>query len=75
MGVIDFNHAREPLNKSGRIKLRLKMIKIKAWNARNSRAIAKFHNAEIDYFGLKLIGHDLFRGSLAAFRYFDESNV
>ncbi len=39
------------------------MIKIKAWNARNSSAIAKFHNAEIDYFGLKLIGHDLFRGS------------
>ena len=51
------------------------MIEIKAWNARNSRAIAKFHNAEIDYFGLKLIGHDLFRGSLAAFCYFDESNV
>ena len=41
------------------------MIKIKAWNARNSRAIAKFHNTEIDYFGLKLIGHDLFRGSLS----------
>ncbi len=57
------------------------MIKIKAWNARNatvsllalityipvgnSRAIAKFHNVEIDYFGLKLIGHDLFRGSVS----------
>jgi len=47
------------------------MIKIKAWNAHNSRAIAKFHNAEIDYFGLKLIGQDLFRGFLrtAARRY------
>ncbi len=44
------------------------MIEIKAWNARNSRAIAKFHNAEIDYFRLKLIGHDLFRGSLIGIR-------
>ncbi len=71
------------------------MIKIEAWNARNSMAIAKFHKAsaprlwlpaslyhlhpwrrahapyprpagndEIDYFGPKLIVHDLFRGSL-----------
>ena len=76
-----FDSLREPLNKSGRINLRFKMIKIKAWNARNSTAIAKFHkasaslltpltyirvgDAEIDYFGLKLIGHDLFRGFLS----------
>ena len=40
------------------------MIKVKAGNARNSRAIAKFSNAEIDYFGLKLIVHVLIRGSL-----------
>ena len=40
------------------------MIKIKVWNARNSMAIAKFHNTEIDYFGIKVIDRDLFRGSL-----------
>ena len=40
------------------------MIKVKAGNARNSRAIAKFSNAEIDYFALKLIVHVLIRGSL-----------
>jgi hypothetical protein len=40
------------------------MIKIKAANERNSRAIAKFSNAEIGYFGLKLIVHVLIRGSL-----------
>ena len=40
------------------------MIKIKAGNERNSRAIAKFANAEIGYFGLKLIVHVLIRGSL-----------
>jgi hypothetical protein len=32
------------------------MIKIKAGNERNSRAIAKFANAEIGYFGLKIRG-------------------
>ena len=42
------------------------MIKIKAWNASNSRAIAKFHNAEIDYFGHKMFVHDLIRGSLVS---------
>ena len=41
------------------------MIKIKAGNARNSRAIAKLPNAEVDYFKLKLIVHVLIRGSLA----------
>ena len=40
------------------------MIKIKAWNARNSHSIAKFHNAEIGHFKLKLICHVLIRGSL-----------
>ena len=54
----------ELLIKTGRYKLRFKMIKIKAGNARNSRAIAKLPNAEIDYFGLKLIVHVLIRGSL-----------
>ena len=43
------------------------MIKIKAGNERNSRAIAKFANAEIGYFGLKLIVHVLIRGSLGYF--------
>ena len=55
---------KEPLIKTGRIKLRRKMIKIKAGNARNSTAIAKFSNAEIDHFRLKLIVHVLIRGSL-----------
>jgi hypothetical protein len=41
------------------------MIKIKAGNARNSTAIAKFSNAEIDHFKLKLIVHVLIRGSLS----------
>ncbi len=45
------------------------MIKVKAGNARNSRAIAKpafifLGNADIGYFGLKLIAHVLIRGSL-----------
>jgi len=40
------------------------MIKIKAGNERNSRAIAKFANAEIGYFGLKLIVHVLIKDSL-----------
>ncbi len=45
------------------------MIKFKAHNARNSRAIAKpafvfLGNTGIDYFELRLIVHVLFRGSL-----------
>ncbi len=45
------------------------MVKFKARNARNSRAIAKpafifLGNAGIDYFGLKLSVHVLIRGSL-----------
>jgi len=41
------------------------MIEIKAQKASNSPAIAyrDVGNAEIDYFGLKLIGHDFCRGS------------
>ena len=45
----------------------IKMIKFKAWNARNSRAIAKFHNAEIGHFGHNAIIHELIRGSLSQF--------
>jgi hypothetical protein len=40
------------------------MIKFKAWNASNSRAIAKFHNAEIGHFGRNTFIHELIRGSL-----------
>jgi len=40
------------------------MIKIKARNAGNSKAIAKLRNAEIDYFEPRMIGHDLIIGSL-----------
>ena len=46
------------------------MIKIKAGNARNSRAIAKpafifLGNAEVGYFRLKMIVYVLIRGSLS----------
>ncbi len=40
------------------------MIKFKAWNAGNSKAIAKFHNAEIGYFGHNAFIHELIRGSI-----------
>ena len=40
------------------------MVKFKAWNASNSRAIAKFHNAEIGHFGHNMFIHELIRGSL-----------
>ena len=58
------------------------MIKIKAWNvsktqsnryahgASLSQAIAKFHKAEIDYFGHKMFDHDLTIGPLRASHYF-----
>ncbi len=55
---------KEPLHKSGRIKLGFKLIKIKARNASNSTAIAAFRNAEIDHFGPTLIAHGFCRGSL-----------
>ena len=44
------------------------MIKFKAWNASNSRAIAKFHNAEIGHFGHNPFIHELIRGSLEHLR-------
>ncbi len=56
-------NARESLAKSGRIILGCKMIKVKARNASNSRAIAKFRNAEINYFVPKMVVHDLVIGS------------
>jgi hypothetical protein len=55
---------REPLIKSGTNRLSVKMFWFKAWNARNSRAIAKFHNAETGHFNHKMSIHDLIRGSL-----------
>ena len=42
------------------------MVKFKAWNASNSRAIAKFHNAEIGHFGHNTFIHELIRGSLVS---------
>jgi hypothetical protein len=39
------------------------MIKIRAKISSNSRAIPGIFNADIDYSGLELISHDLFRGS------------
>ena len=60
------------------------MIKIKAWNASNSTAIAKFTklpllltpltyfhvgDAETDYFRHKMFVHDLIRGSLISAYY------
>ncbi len=41
------------------------MIKIKAGNVVNSRAIRKFSNADFDCLALKLIGYVLIRGSLS----------
>ncbi len=38
------------------------------WNVpvrRNSKALAKFRNAEINYFVPKMVVHDLIRGSLS----------
>ena len=40
------------------------MIKFKAWNASNSRAIAKFHNMGIGHFGHNAFIHELIRDSL-----------
>ncbi|MEE8365520.1 MAG: hypothetical protein V3R76_07030 [Gammaproteobacteria bacterium] len=49
------------------------MIKIKARNASNSKAIAKFRNAEIDYFVPKMVGDDLISGSpIIPKRFIDE---
>jgi hypothetical protein len=59
--------SREPLIKSGSNKLSVKMFWFKAWNARNSRAIAKFCNAETGRFNHKMSIHDLIRGSLKLF--------
>ena len=42
------------------------MNKVKAWNASNSRAITKFHYADIGYFELKMLIHELIRGTLRA---------
>jgi len=58
--------ARESLIKSGRIILGCKMIKVKARNASNSQAIAKFRNIGINYFVPKMVVHDLIRGSLGS---------
>jgi hypothetical protein len=56
---------REPLNKSGRIKLRVRVTKIKAKIRGNNRGIPGVSNADIDNSGFKLIRHDLFRGTLS----------
>jgi len=45
------------------------MIEFKAWNASNSKAIAKFHNAEIGHFGPNTFNHELIRGSLIELIY------
>jgi len=51
------------------------MIKFKAWNASNIRAIAKFYNTEIGHFGHNAFIHELIRGSLVkqATRTFHQS--
>ena len=51
------------------------MIKFKARNERNSRAIAKFRNAGIDYFRLKLMVHVLIRGSLLLDNKFQDFKI
>jgi lipopolysaccharide transport protein LptA len=44
---------KEPLIKSGSNRLLVKMPCFKAWNARNSRVIAKFHNVQAEHFNQK----------------------
>ncbi len=61
---IEFHYSKESLINSGWIGLWFKMIKFKAWNASNSRAIAKFHNMGIGHFGHNAFIHELIRGSL-----------
>ena len=50
------------------------MNKVKAWNASNSRAITKFHYADIGYFELKMLIHELIRGTLGylSTQHFDQ---
>jgi len=50
---------KEPLIKSGSNRLQVKISWFKAWNARNSRVIAKFCNAEARYFNRKISIHEL----------------
>jgi len=45
------------------------MIKFKAWNASNSKAIAKFHNMGIGHFGHNAFIHELIRGSSIELRH------
>jgi len=45
------------------------MIRFKAWNASNSRVIAKFHNIGIGHFGHNAFIHELIRGSLTKGRF------
>ena len=55
---------REPLNKSGRVAMRIKIVKCEARNAVNIGNIDKFRNDAVDDYKLMDASHDLFRGSL-----------
>jgi hypothetical protein len=46
------------------------MFWFKAWNARNSRAIAKFCNVETGHFNHNMSIHDLIRGTLEGQKLF-----
>ncbi|PCJ85056.1 MAG: hypothetical protein COA54_12355 [Thiotrichaceae bacterium] len=59
---------REALIKSGPNRLLFKLFWFKAWNARNSRAIAKFHNAESGQFKQQDVGSRLNQSFLNCFR-------
>ena len=54
----------EPLNKSGRATMRIKIVKCEARNAVNIGNINKFRNDAVDDFKLIDAEHDLFRGFL-----------
>ena len=55
---------KEPLNKSGRATMRIKIDKCETRNAVNIVNIGKFRNEAVGEFKLMDAGHDLFRGSL-----------
>jgi hypothetical protein len=60
---------KEPLNKSGRAAMRIKIVKCEARNAVNIGNIDKFCNEAVGGFKLMDAGHDLFRGSLGDYLY------
>ena len=55
----------ELLISTGRVDVRVKMVRFRARIAANSRAIGKIRNAEVDHFELTATVHKLIRGFLS----------